>query len=100
MVPSKPESVIEMGPGINFREGVDAYTKGNSQNALQYFKQIHKLARKSGDQNNAAWALLHIGMILREQRQQEEVLEILEGAGRIFTGLKNDLGRAAVLQEL
>ncbi len=92
--------MLEMGPGVLFREGVDSFFKGDAQTALHYFRQVLKHSRKSGDQNNVAWSLLHIGMVLRDQRQYETSIEILEEAQSIFAGLKNDQGRAAVLQEL
>ncbi len=96
----KPQTMLEMGPGVLFREGVDLFFKGDAQGALHYFRQVLKHARKSSDQNNVAWSLLHIGMVLRDQRQYETCIEILEEAQSIFAGLKNERGGAAVLQEL
>lgn len=93
-------TMLKAGPGVLFREGVDSFTQGNAKAALQHFRQTLRTAKRNGDQNNVAWSLLHMAMVLRGQRRYTDLIQLLEQARQIFLDLDNKFGLASVFQEL
>jgi len=97
---SQGQNILELGPGVLFREGMDSLTRGDSKAALQHFRQVLRHSKKAGDKNNIGWALYHMGMVFEGQRQYTEMAQILEQARALFIENDNKFGLASVFHAL
>jgi len=88
------------GPGLLFRERVEALTKSSAKSTLQQLRALLVQCQRKGDQDGMAWVLVSSAMVLRGQRQYAPLFKILEEAQNIFIGLENPFGQACVAFEL
>jgi len=89
-----------MGYEVRFREKVESFSVGNADAALQYFRQLIRTSKKTGNQATVAWSLLQMAMVMRGQRRYATAIEVLEDAKVIFQTIGNEMGLASVYQEL
>jgi len=96
----KKQQLLDLGPGVIFREGLDLLDQGDQKGALRHFRRVLSYAERTGERSDIAWALLHMAKVMRTQHQYHVVIKILERARSAFEDTRNQFGVASVCLEL